>query len=105
MDGMISSNLTEDLVEIHIKGCIERADMCKCERCLADVRAYALNQLPPHYVVTDLGDAYVRVNAMSVQSQADILTAIMSGIKMVMQNPRHDPTKPTPKPEPTAEGE
>ena len=66
--------------------------MCRCDKCRADVWAYSLNHLQPHYVVTDVGEAFVRTDAMSTQFQANILTAIMNGIAIVKKNPRHDNT-------------
>lgn len=90
MEGkIISKNLMEELVDIYIDDCIDDAGMCDCPQCRADVRAYALNHLPPRYVVTTAGDIYVRVNAMTTQAQANIITAIMKGINLVKRNPRH----------------
>jgi len=85
----VSKNISEELIDIHLDGCIRSTDVCDCERCRADIRAMALNAMPPLYVVTDLGDAYVRLDAMSIQSQADIITAIMNAINTVKKNPRH----------------
>ncbi len=90
MSNIISRNVSEDLVDLYLDDCIEKSGMCSCERCKADARALALNQLPAHYVVTTVGNAYIRANATSVQSQADIITAIMSGINVVRLSPKHD---------------
>jgi len=89
-ENIVSKNLSEDLVDLYLDSCLRSVDVCGCDRCRADIRALALNAMPPHYVVTDLGDAYVRLDAMSVQSQADIITAIMNAINMVKSRPRHD---------------
>lgn len=88
-DFKISKNLSEDLIDIYLNDCLKNSGICTCDRCRADVRAYALNNMPAHYVVTELGDAFVRVDAMSVQSQADIVTAITLGINRVKEHPRH----------------
>ena len=88
-ESFVSKNLTEDLIDIHLNSCLNSTDICRCERCLADIRALALNALPSHYVVTELGDAYVRLEAMAIQAQADIITAIMQAINLVKENPRH----------------
>ena len=82
-------NVSEELIDIYINSCIKKSDMCKCPRCKADVRAFALNSFPPHYVVTDFGEALTKVLSLSVQFQADIITAIMKGIMTVKDNPRH----------------
>ena len=83
-------NVSEDLVEMHLDACITKSDMCTCDRCRADVKAFALNILPPHYVVTDFGDALTRAQALSIQFSVDILTAIMKGVVAVKNGPRHD---------------
>lgn len=88
-ENFISKNVSEDLVDMYLDNCITAAGMCSCPRCRADVRAYALNNFPPRYVVTDLGDALVRVNILSNQFRADIIIAIMNGINIVMRYPRH----------------
>ena len=89
-DNFISKNISEELLELYLDGCIRSSDACGCQRCRADIRALALNAMKPHYVVTDLGDAYVRLEGMSIQSQADTITTIMNAINMVKSNPRHE---------------
>ncbi|MCL1975740.1 MAG: late competence development ComFB family protein [Firmicutes bacterium] len=89
-DDFVSKNISEDLLDLHLNTCLNSSNVCVCERCRADIRALALNAMQPHYVVTELGDAYVRLEAMTTQSQADIITAIIQAINIVKQNPRHD---------------
>lgn len=67
-----------------------REDVCKCERCLMDIKALALNKLPPKYVVTRKGYVYTKVNELVNQFKADITVAIAKAIKVVRENPRHD---------------
>lgn len=83
-------NTTEDLVEMHLDTCIQKAGACNCKRCREDIRAFALNNLPPHYVVSKVGETYVRLNSLSTQNQADIFKAIMDGINLVSKNPYHE---------------
>lgn len=89
-EGIALKNLSEDLILFYLDDCIKKTDICKCDRCRTDVLAYALNKFPAHYVVTTMGDLFVRAKAMTVQAQADIITAIMLGVKTVADNPRHD---------------
>ena len=83
-------NVSEDLIEMHLEDCIKKSDMCGCGRCRADVKAFALNAFPAHYVVTDFGDALTRAQALSVQFKVDVLTAIMKGVVLVKKSPRHE---------------
>lgn len=87
---IIVKNTMEELVEMQIDKCIQDAGTCGCERCRADIFAIALNYLPARYVATTKGDLFVRINAMTDQGQADIISAIMSGIIIVKEKPRHD---------------
>ncbi|MDR1960811.1 MAG: late competence development ComFB family protein [Gracilibacteraceae bacterium] len=83
-------NVSEDLVDFYLDECLARHGTCSCARCVADIRAYALNQLPPRYVVSSAGNAFARARAMSTQAKADIISSITAGINLVKQNPRHD---------------
>ncbi|MDR1603256.1 MAG: late competence development ComFB family protein [Gracilibacteraceae bacterium] len=82
-------NVSEDLVDVYLDECLSRHGACNCPRCVADIRAYALNQLPPRYVVSSAGNAFARARAMSVQAKADIISAITTGINIVKSNPHH----------------
>lgn len=63
---------------------------CKCKKCHDDIVAYALNQLPPKYVVSNEGEIYARVSEMSSEQEFDILLAVAKAIQVVDQNPRHE---------------
>lgn len=90
IDGQITvKNLSEDFVDQYLDKCIESYDVCGCERCRADIRAYALNHLPPHYVASVVGEAMVRHEAQTTQGIADIVAAIVEGIRVVAEKPRH----------------
>ncbi|HFD05024.1 MAG TPA: competence protein ComFB [Firmicutes bacterium] len=74
--------LTEDLIR-------KDKDMCQCEKCKADVAAYALNHLQPKYVVSDEGHIFTEVEMSSDQEKAEIISVILEGIKLIKNNPRH----------------
>lgn len=63
---------------------------CTCKHCMMDVKAMALNQLKPHYVVTEKGEMYTKVREMNIQFEADVMKALIDAITKVAQNPRHD---------------
>lgn len=83
-------NYMEDVV-IHLLYNLvkDRENVCKCEKCLSDIAAIALNRLPPHYVVSEKGEVYSKVLNMSIQFEADVTTAILEAIEKVSKNPRH----------------
>ncbi len=76
-------NMLDELVE-------KRGNVCRCSRCRLDIIAYALNHLPPKYVVTDKGHTYTRVAEMAQQFSTDLVVALSRAIKHVTKNPRHD---------------
>ena len=88
---IITKNLVEELVDSQLDKIIKESDVCQCDYCKADIRAIALNQLPPHYVVTSEGALHVKADTFfSSQAQTDIVVAISQGISVVAQKPRHD---------------
>lgn len=83
-------NYMEILVEEQVDRLLEESGCCRCERCRNDVIAYALNQLPQKYVVTEMGEVYTKCYMLRTQHIADITTAIARGISIVSRSPRHD---------------
>lgn len=65
-------------------------DMCKCDICIMDIKAIALNNLPPRYVVTDKGELYKKVEALDNQIQVDVIRAITNAVEQVRKNKRHE---------------
>jgi competence protein ComFB len=53
-----------------------------------DILAYALNRLPPRYVVTDKGHLYTRVDELKQQFTTDLIVELTKAIKFVQSNPR-----------------
>ncbi len=53
-----------------------------------DIMAYALNHLPPRYVVTEKGHLYTRVDELKQQFKTDIVVELSKAIKHVKANPR-----------------
>ncbi len=86
---LVSRNLMEELVDMNLSSLIISSGVCDCAQCKADIRALALNNLPPCYVVSLKGDIFSHVSAHTMQSQADITTAIMNAINIVKKAPRH----------------
>jgi len=84
-------NHMEDFVFHILPSILESVDgICKCEKCKYDIAALALNKLKPHYVVTEKGEIYSKVQELYVQNAADVTTAILEAIKIVSENPRCD---------------
>jgi len=80
----------EDLVEIKFKELILNEKMCKCAKCEMDIISLALNNLPPRYVVTNIGALYTRLNELVLQFSIDVTVEVLNAIKMVKCNPQHE---------------
>ncbi len=63
-------------------------DFCACETCRLDVLVYALNRLPPRYVVGLEGTIVTGINLEKDQARASIDVAILEGIRKVNLAPR-----------------
>jgi len=84
-------NLAEILVERVLEEQLKkRTDVCTCERCKADIMAFALNHLPPRYVVTNKGEALVRASTLNNQISTDLLVEVSKAIDHIAKNPRHE---------------
>ncbi len=79
----------EEVVRQKLTELLEEEDVCNCEHCMLDMMAIALNDLPTHYIVTEKGEVYSKVNSLMVQFSADVTTSIIKAIKIVKNNPRH----------------
>jgi len=88
---VLLSNYMEEAVDRTVDEILSpRDDVCKCERCKLDIKALALNHLPPKYVVTDKGYIYTKVNELESQFKADITVAVTNAMKIIRRNPRHE---------------
>jgi len=69
---------------------VEPQDMCRCNECIVDIAAIALNTVKPLYRFSLLGTLYAS-QAMSEQTYADsVKKAVAWAIKKVKKNPAHD---------------
>jgi competence protein ComFB len=65
-------------------------DICRCNDCVVDMAAMALNTIKPLYRVSLLGTIYVS-RAMDEQSYAaSVRLAVSKAIEKVRRNPSHD---------------
>ena len=65
-------NMMEAFVEEELQVIKDSLGCCTCEQCLNDIAAYALNQLPPRYVVTSIGGAISKADTMRIQHLTDV---------------------------------
>ena len=83
-----AENLVVREMELQLKS--EPESMCRCNECVVDIAAIALNSVKPLYRFSLLGTLYAS-QAMTEQSYADsVKSAVSKAIDKVRRNPAHD---------------
>ncbi|MDF2984613.1 MAG: Late competence development protein ComFB [Eubacterium sp.] len=82
-------NYMEEVVLNLMEGVLDDINMCKCELCVMDIAAIALNDLPPKYIATEKGELYSKVNSLRNQFEVDVIAAITKAAVLVKRAPRH----------------
>lgn len=89
----MTKNSIRNAVEVHATEAYTRLvahfpDFCGCDTCRLDVLVYALNRLPPRYVIGLEGSVVTDVSLDKDQNRAAIDVAVMEGIRKVNLAPR-----------------
>ena len=89
----MNSTRLRNLIEDHAADAYDQIvsrypDFCGCDTCRLDVLVYALNRLPPRYVIGLEGTIVTGINLDKDQSRASIDVAILEGIRKVNLAPR-----------------
>ncbi len=83
-------NVMENFVGERIAAMLESEECCKCERCIDDMTAIALNKLPAKYVSTHNGELFSKLDASIRQNAVDINIAVAAAIDAVSKRPSHE---------------
>lgn len=83
-------NYMEEIVFSLIREVLDDINVCTCDKCILDIAAIALNELPPKYIVTEKGELYSKVNSLKQQFEVDVISAITRAAVLVKRNPRHE---------------
>ena len=65
------------------------SNICKCETCIDDIMAKALNNLKPQYFTTKKGEVYAEYSSLEPQQHAESLKEIIKAIEFVSYSPNH----------------
>ena len=82
-------NVMQVLVEEKAPKYVQMFGLCSCERCMEDVKALTLNNLPPKYVVVERGDMVPRLTVYESKFSSDITAQLLQACKLVMERPHH----------------
>jgi competence protein ComFB len=83
-------NYMEEIVFSQLKEVLDDINACTCEKCILDVAAIALNDLPPKYIVTEKGELYSKIGSLKQQFEVDVIAAITKAAVLVKRRPRHE---------------
>ena len=65
------------------------SDVCKCQDCVLDMAALALNNTEPKYRVSLMGTLYAH-NLKDSEYAAKVRKQVVESIKKISKNPSHD---------------
>ena len=82
-------NVMEILVDEKADEYMKMFGICCCDKCRVDVRAYALNRLPPKYVVLSEHERIPRLTVYESRFASDITAQLITACKKVMLTPHH----------------
>lgn len=83
-------NYMEEIVFSLLKDVLEDVNVCNCDKCVLDIAAIALNELPSKYIVSEKGELYSKIDSLRQQFEVDVISAITKAAVLVKRNPRHD---------------
>jgi len=84
-------NYVEQVVEEILSDILkEYTDICKCERCINDIKCITLNNLKPSYFDSEIGGMYLKLKSLHAQYKTDVILESTKAIKIVSQNVKHD---------------
>ena len=76
-----------------VRGLIQKHGGCTCDKCIADVTALSLTQLPAKYVVLDKDKTSPMIGFYQSKFQSDIFVAMLKAVLEVKMHPHHDPNR------------
>ena len=83
-------NVMQVLVEEKAPKYAKLFGLCTCDRCMEDVKALTLNNLPSKYVVVEPGDRIPRLTVYEGRFASDISDQLLQACKLVTAHPHHD---------------
>ncbi len=87
---IVQVNVIQYLVDECVEKYMKMFGLCTCEQCREDVKALALNNLMPKYVVMPRYQISPRMSMYEGRHHSEVTAQILRACKTVMDNPRHD---------------
>ena len=84
------TNVLEGIVIEETASILKRAkNVCKCDKCFADVCALTLNNIKPQYTTTEIGEIYSRTKMLNILNLSEVTDEIFKNIDRVKEKPSH----------------
>jgi len=88
-DDFCHVNVMQALVDERCMRYIKMFGLCDCSRCIADVKALALSNLPPKYLVMRKGEVIPMLTVYEGRFSTATIAQLITACKVVMDHPRH----------------
>ncbi len=84
-------NYLEDIITIKIQQILaNKESVCRCDKCLDDMLAYAINGLPAVSYVTSDGGIHRQVQNLTNDAlKIEVATRCVKAVDIVSRNPKH----------------
>lgn len=82
-------NVMQILVSENVDRYVDMFQVCRCSRCMADVQALALTNLPAKYVVMDRGKFSSMLGFYRHSYSSTVMIELTKACNVVKQNPHH----------------
>lgn len=86
---MVLENYTEIMVDEAIKDYLSKNKDIQVKLSndeVIEIKACALNQLPPHYVTTQKGYAITKLEEVNIQTKATVLKTVILAVEKITNN-------------------
>lgn len=86
-------NYMEEIVRNYLNSVLKTdpsyGNICRCEQCIDDILAKALNNIKPYYITTKKGEIFAEYSSLETQHQAEVITEVIKAIEFVSNHPKH----------------
>ena len=65
-------------------------NVCRCESCIDDIKAKALNNIKPFYVTGKKGEVFGEYFIREFQNNTNIVMEVVKAVECVIANKNHD---------------
>ena len=87
-------NYMEEIVKDYLNNILRTdpnySNICKCDHCIDDIMAKALNNLKPYYITTKKGEVFAEYSSLEIQHQAEVISEVIKAVEFVSTHKNHE---------------